>query len=132
MRRLLWALGLATALGCSDATEPTEPFGPVLLGRWAVEEVGFVALYSAAELHFPCSYVAIDKGIVLDANAEFSVRGILHEYPRSYRVTVSGRRAGDLLELTLDRPDAPTLEFALSAGQDPVLPEVPACPQSAT
>jgi hypothetical protein len=130
MRRGLCALGFAAMLGCSDATEPSIPSGPMLIGRWAAAEVGFVALYSAAELHFPCSYVAIDHGIVLDPEGAFAVQGILHEYPRTHRVTVSGRLSGNVLELAFTRPEVPMLEFELIAGRDPVPPEVPACPQT--
>ena len=130
MRARLGSLALVLTIACSDTTEPTAP-SVLLTGRWAADDVGFVALRSAAELDLVCGYVAIDQGILLDANGRFEVSGVLRHYSGRFRVALRGERAGDLLLLELAGPEQFARSFELIAGADPVEPRVPSCPQPA-
>ena len=131
MRARLGWLAVLLIAACSDTTEPTQP-GALLTGRWAADEVGFVALQSAAELNLLCSYVAIDHAIPIDANGRFQVNGVLHHYRGRYRVALRGERAGDLLLVELVGPEWIAGSFELVAGADPIEPPVPSCPQPAS
>ena len=131
MRARLGWLAVLLIAACSDTTEPTPP-GALLTGRWAADEVGFVALHSAAELNLLCSYVAIDHAVPIDANGRFEVHGVLHHYRGRDRVTLRGERAGDLLLVELAGSEWIGGSFELVAGADPVEPPVPSCPLAAS
>lgn len=66
-----WTFGLNA---CADSN-PFEPQGTVLVGRWGSPRAEFTAINVGAKFRDACNTVGVDKPIVLQADGSFEVDG---------------------------------------------------------